>query len=114
MAMNMSGTRSGADWPQIGEILEVDDDEGVQLCAAGIATPVVKRDVETAVPPKGTVEVRDDQTPPADAEPADADEAEPDELPALREQATALGIKADGRWGADRLRDEIATASKKK
>lgn len=31
-------------------------------------------------------------------------------LAQLREQAEAAGVKVDGRWGADRLREEIAAA----
>lgn len=52
MKVNMSGTRSGADWPPAGAELEVDDEEGAQLCQAGIATPVVEDTTETAVPPQ--------------------------------------------------------------
>jgi hypothetical protein len=44
--------------------------------------------------------------PAADVEPEPA--ADVDDLDGLRAQAEALGIKVDRRWGADRLRDEIA------
>lgn len=33
-----------------------------------------------------------------------------DDIEALREEAQALGVHVDGRWGAKRLRDEIAKA----
>lgn len=53
---------------------------------------------------------------PAPAPPPDEvdEESEPDDddavLDALREKATELGVKVDGRWGADRLREEIDNA----
>lgn len=40
MRQQMSGTRDGADWPLRGEELDVTDDEGAALCAAGIADPM--------------------------------------------------------------------------
>jgi hypothetical protein len=43
---------------------------------------------------------------------ADVPEAEPEpavaDLDELRAEAEALGVKVDGRWGEQRLRDEIA------
>lgn len=53
MKVGISGTRGGQDWPGIGEILEVDDIEGGQLCAGGLAEPVADTDadVERAVAP---------------------------------------------------------------
>jgi len=48
MQVGMSGTRSGVAWPAPGEILECSPDEGAQLCASGIAIPVVEDEVETA------------------------------------------------------------------
>jgi hypothetical protein len=41
----------------------------------------------------------------------DAPKSEADELDALREQAAKIGVKVDKRWGVDRLREEIASAS---
>ena len=52
MTVQVSGTRSGVDWPALGEVLETDAVEGAQLCQAGLAAPVVEDAVETAVPPK--------------------------------------------------------------
>lgn len=52
LKLEMSGMRHGVDWPAYGEILEVDDAEGAQLCQAGIAEPVVEDKVETAVLPQ--------------------------------------------------------------
>ena len=48
LKVDMSGTRDGAPWPARGETLEVDDAEGADLCAAGMAEPVTKRDAEKA------------------------------------------------------------------
>lgn len=42
MNITISGTRDGADWPPVGESLTVSDAEGADLCAAGMATPVVE------------------------------------------------------------------------
>jgi hypothetical protein len=44
-----------------------------------------------------------------EAEPAEEPQSE-DDLADLRAQAEALGVKVDGRWGADRLRQEIEDA----
>lgn len=46
MSITISGTRDGAEWPPAGEILTVSDTEGADLCAAGMATPVVEDRVE--------------------------------------------------------------------
>ena len=59
MRAAISGTRNGVTWPPIGGEIEVGDEEGAQLCAAGMATPIMQRatdHVETAVAP--TAEVR--------------------------------------------------------
>lgn len=44
----------------------------------------------------------------AESEPEAEPEAPVDDLDELRAQAEDRGIKVDGRWGADRLREEIA------
>lgn len=50
MKVYISGTRDGQDWPAVGEEIEVPDEEGADLCAAGFAEPVAKRaKVEKAV-----------------------------------------------------------------
>ena len=52
---DMSGTRNGQDWPARGEVFEVDDDEGAELCAAGLAEPVASKagdKTEKAVAPE--------------------------------------------------------------
>lgn len=57
-----------------------------------------------------------DQSPPASAEdePVTITEAPAidDDLDALRVRAEELGVKVDGRWGEQRLRDEIAAAER--
>ena len=54
MRAAISGTRNGATWPPIGGEIEVGDEEGAELCAAGMATPVaeIRGKVETAVAPQ--------------------------------------------------------------
>lgn len=53
MKVGISGTRSGVDWPPIGGTLDVDDEEGAQLCAGGLAEPVAEpQKVWTATMPE--------------------------------------------------------------
>jgi hypothetical protein len=52
----------------------------------------------------GDVQITDEQ-----AEKSEPDE-EAAELDQLRAEAEAAGVKVDGRWGVDRLREEIAAA----
>lgn len=52
MKVEMSGTRNGVEWPGRGEALMVGDREGADLCAAGLAEPVVEDQVEKAVAPE--------------------------------------------------------------
>jgi hypothetical protein len=47
-----TGLRNGRDWPDAGEVLEVDDVSGADMCAAGIGEPVVEDKTEKAVPNK--------------------------------------------------------------
>lgn len=44
-----SGLLNGRDWPDVGEVLEVEDAVGADICAAGIGTPEVDYQVEKAV-----------------------------------------------------------------
>jgi hypothetical protein len=49
----ITGTRDGVEWPKPGELLDVPDEEGAQLCAQGLATPVVATaERATAVEPE--------------------------------------------------------------
>lgn len=52
MKVQMSGTRNGQSWPGLGEMVEVGDQEGADMCAAGLAEPVAADKVETAVTPE--------------------------------------------------------------
>lgn len=37
-----TGLLNGRDWPEVGEELETTDEAGADMCAAGIAEPVVE------------------------------------------------------------------------
>lgn len=52
MKVDVSGVRDGQPWPPRGETVEVGDQEGADLCAAGMAEPVAEDQVEKAVPPE--------------------------------------------------------------
>lgn len=53
MKVRLSGTVNGQDYPQRGGVLETTDEHGAELCAAGLAVPVVSTEppVERAVAP---------------------------------------------------------------
>lgn len=54
MKVAVSGTRNGRPWPAYGEVAEVSDAEGADLCAAGMAEPVADppaAKAEQATPP---------------------------------------------------------------
>ena len=40
------GLLNGRDWPEVGEVLEVEDHHGADMCAAGIGEPVVEDQTE--------------------------------------------------------------------
>jgi hypothetical protein len=40
MKVYISGARNGVEWPAPGVEVDVPDDEGAELCAAGLAIPV--------------------------------------------------------------------------
>lgn len=98
MKVGLSGSRDGQAWPQIGEVIDLPDDEAVSYLNAGMVEPAPEDDVETAVPSQEDVETRNDEI----------------DLDALREQAKTAGVKVDKRWGADKLRAEIAAAQAEK
>lgn len=58
MKVEVSGTRNGHPWPRRGEVVDVPDAEGADLCAAGLAEPVVDDRVETAVAPPAETRAR--------------------------------------------------------
>ena len=47
-----TGLLNGRNWPDAGEVLEVEDNVGADMCAAGIGEPVVEDKTEKAVPSK--------------------------------------------------------------
>lgn len=55
-----SGLLNGRDWPDAGETIEVADVVGADMCAGGIAVPVVDDGVETAVVSEGEVRSGDE------------------------------------------------------
>jgi len=46
MKTQLTGSRNGVRWPAAGEVKELTDNEGADLCAAGLAEPVVEERVE--------------------------------------------------------------------
>ena len=40
MKIRIAGSRNGVRWPEAGEIKDLPDNEGADLCAAGLAEPV--------------------------------------------------------------------------
>jgi ribosomal protein L29 len=110
MKVAVSGARDGQSWPPIGGVVDLPDEEGASLCAANLATPAGDDDVETAVPSTEDVETRELTETEKEADRNAAD----NELVALRAQAKDAGVSVDKRWGADRLRQEIADAGKTK
>jgi hypothetical protein len=48
MLVSMSGTRGGQEWPPAGEVMEVGDEEGMSLCAGGMAEPIAEKTVDKA------------------------------------------------------------------
>lgn len=98
MIVSVSGTVDGHSLPPKGGEVDLPDHVAADLCGSGHAVPLATQDdVETAVAPEVDVEER----------------AEPEAgiVDALRAQAESLRIKVDRRWGADRLRDEVAKAA---
>lgn len=49
MAVQITGTRNGQDWPKVGAVVELPKDEGDGMLAAGLV-------VEAATKPQGDVE----------------------------------------------------------
>ena len=47
-----TGLLNGRDWPDVGEVFEVPDEAGADMCASGIGEPVVEDKAEKAVPRK--------------------------------------------------------------
>lgn len=62
MKVYVSGSRNGEPWPGVGEIADMPDGEGAELCAAGLAAPVADKGdkVEKAID-ETPVDTRDDK-----------------------------------------------------
>jgi hypothetical protein len=43
MKVSVSGSRDGKPWPSVGETATVGDEEGADLCTAGLAEPVATK-----------------------------------------------------------------------
>lgn len=41
-----TGLLNGRDWPEVGEVFEVEDHTGADMCASGIGEPVVEDKTE--------------------------------------------------------------------
>lgn len=41
-----TGLLNGRDWPEVGEVFEVEDIHGADMCASGIGEPVLADEVE--------------------------------------------------------------------
>lgn len=87
-----------------GTVTEIDDDDAGMV---GLAKSLIASGQAEHYGDAGTTEITEPETP---VEPPADDDPEA-ELADLREQAEAAGVKVDGRWGADRLREEIAAAA---
>jgi len=91
-----------------GAVTEIDDDDaGMVGLAKGLIASGQAEHYGDAGTVDGDSETGDEPT--GDGE--DLEEKDPEvELEELRAEAEAAGVKVDGRWGADRLREEIAAA----
>lgn len=67
-----TGLLNGRDWPAVGEVLEVADEHGADMCAAGIGVPVKDDEVETAVPSADEVETADKPATPRGRKPKES------------------------------------------
>lgn len=54
MKTRIEGTRNGVRWPEAGGVVDLPDGEAADLCAAGLAEPVVAEKPEKATAPKAT------------------------------------------------------------
>lgn len=94
-------------------ILSTDSDWTVEKCVDEICGYFAFADyADVAARITASVEkLRAERQAAAEAEAKSKAEADAEaEMEALRDQATELGIKVDGRWAAERLRQEIANA----
>jgi hypothetical protein len=90
MRVGMTGSRGGADWPRVGQILEVGDDEGSELLRAGIAGPLGTTEEDEVGPTVDDASGRavETDTGPFLGRPA-ADDTDPDADPSAPAPVTA-------------------------
>lgn len=94
MKVDISGTRDGWPWPPRGEVVEVADQEGVDLCAAKMAEPVADDDVKVTTPPEPELRAAPPLSGPGSG------------VKAWREHAAAVTDSEVEDW-ADMTRDQI-------
>ena len=91
-----------------GTVTEIDDDDADMV---GLAQALIASGQAEHYGDAGTVDGNDGETDPDPDVRALGDPPAEDDLDALRADAEAAGVKVDGRWGADRLREEIEAAA---
>jgi hypothetical protein len=52
MKIRIAGSRNGIRWPEAGEVVDLPDNEGADLCSQGLAEPVVDVKPEKATAKK--------------------------------------------------------------
>jgi hypothetical protein len=52
MKTRIAGSRNGVRWPEAGAVVDLPDNEGADLCAAGLADPVAEKDEPEKRPAK--------------------------------------------------------------
>jgi hypothetical protein len=55
LLVNISGTRDGEDWPQLGETADLPAEEAASMIAAGMAEAVGRESAAVAAPETATV-----------------------------------------------------------
>ena len=85
-----------------GTVTEIDDNDPEMV---GLAKSLIGSGQAEHYGDAGTADGNDGET-----EDGPEDPPAEDDLDALRAEAEAAGVKVDGRWGADRLREEIEAA----
>ena len=91
MKQNITGTRNGLEWPAVGTVIEIRDNEGADLIAAGLAEEAPDEDPEFAAPnshPEG------DETSSSTADVDPDPVTEPDEVAAAPKVSAKSRTKA--------------------
>lgn len=94
MKADISGSRNGKAWPRRGCVVDVPDAEGADLCAAGLAEPVGKKDagVETAKQDDDSEKRQEPKQEPTQQPEQEAEKSGPlttDKAPAAAKKTTA-------------------------